>query len=90
MTRPKTRSEVVALRRPIVIRLAELRTRHFGSDGIAACAHRVGVPHRSWYNYEHAVAVPGEVILRVIEATNGEPMWLLYGREPMYREPEFR
>jgi hypothetical protein len=85
MARLKTSSDVVILRQTIAKRLRELRVRHFGENGIGVCARRVGVPYRSWYNYERGIAVPGEVILRFIDATGVEPIWLLHGQGPMYQ-----
>jgi hypothetical protein len=87
MARTKTARELTAFRKVLASRLEILRKNHFGEHGSAACAASVGIPYRSWWNYERGIAVPGEVILRVIELTNVEPMWLLHGTMPMYRQP---
>jgi hypothetical protein len=51
-------------------------------------ARRLGIPVRSWYNYEEGVTIPGELLLKLIELTSVEPMWLLHGTEPRYRRRE--
>ena len=55
-------------------------------------ARRLGIPVRTWYNYEAGVTVPAEVILKIIELTSVEPIWLLHGKGPKFRQgvPERR
>ena len=48
-------------------------------------ARRLGIPVRTWYNYEGGVTVPAEVILKIIELTSVEAGWLLHGEEPRFR-----
>jgi hypothetical protein len=48
-------------------------------------ARRLGIPVRTWYNYEGGVTVPAEVILKIIELTSIEAGWLLHGEEPKFR-----
>jgi hypothetical protein len=48
-------------------------------------ARRLGIPVRTWYNYEGGVTVPAEVILKIIELTSVEAGWLLHGEEPKFR-----
>ncbi|MEO6809868.1 MAG: XRE family transcriptional regulator [Isosphaeraceae bacterium] len=48
-------------------------------------ARRLGLPVRTWYNYEAGVTVPAEVLLRFVELTAVEPIWLLHGKGPKYR-----
>jgi hypothetical protein len=48
-------------------------------------ARRLGIPVRTWYNYEGGVTVPAEVILKIIELTSVEPVWLLHGKGPKFR-----
>ena len=48
-------------------------------------ARRLGIPVRTWYNYEAGVTVPAEVVLRIIELTSLEPSWLLNGKGPKFR-----
>jgi hypothetical protein len=49
-------------------------------------ARRLGIPVRTWYNYEAGVTVPAEVILKIIELTAIEPSWLLHGQGPKFRQ----
>jgi hypothetical protein len=49
-------------------------------------ARRLGIPVRTWYNYEGGVTVPAEVVLRIIELTSVEPTWLLHGTGPKFRQ----
>ncbi|WP_068419908.1 hypothetical protein [Planctomyces sp. SH-PL62] len=48
-------------------------------------ARRLGIPVRTWYNYEGGVTVPAEVVLKIIELTSVEPTWLLHGKGPKFR-----
>lgn len=66
-------------------RLSMLRAELFGDRGGPELARQLGLPVRTWYNYESGVTVPAEVILKIIELTNVEPMWLLHGKGPKFR-----
>jgi hypothetical protein len=57
----------------------------FGERGGPEMARRLGLPVRTWYNYEAGVTVPAEVVLRIVEMTSAEPTWLLHGCGPRYR-----
>ncbi len=48
-------------------------------------ARKLGLPIRTWYNYESGVTVPAEVLLRFMELTAVEPLWLLHGKGPRFR-----
>lgn len=86
MTGHRPRSETRRIREAIGRRLAEIRTELDGPHGADRFAIRLGIPGRSWRNYETGVAVPAEVILWVIELTSVDPMWLLHGAGPTYRK----
>lgn len=60
-------------------RLREVRLEIHGEDGGHLLAETVGVPARTWANYESGVTIPGLVLLRFIDATHVEPHWLLSG-----------
>jgi hypothetical protein len=47
-------------------------------------ARRLGLPARTWYNYETGVTVPAEVLLGFIEQTGANPAWLLNGDGTKY------
>jgi transcriptional regulator with XRE-family HTH domain len=63
----------------IARRLRLIRTELYGEEGGPELAGRLGLPLRTWLNYESGVTIPGEVLLRLIELTGTEPLWLLRG-----------
>jgi hypothetical protein len=85
MARKKTSTEAISNRLAIAKRVSELRTELFGARGKAAMARRLGLPLRTWYNYEEGTTIPAEVILSIIDVTSVEPTWLLDERGPKYR-----
>jgi hypothetical protein len=85
MARRKTLSESIRANPALAGRLAELRTELFGEPGGPEMARRLGIPVRTWYNYESGVTVPAEVLLSVIDLTSVEPAWLLRGEGPRFR-----
>jgi hypothetical protein len=64
-----------------------LRAELYGDRGGPELARRLALPIRTWYNYESGVTVPAEVVLRIIELTSVEPLWLLHGQGPKFRVP---
>jgi hypothetical protein len=92
MARRKTLPESVRAKLALAERLASLRAELFGERGGPEMARRLGIPVRTWYNYEAGVTVPAEVILKIIELTAIEPTWLLHGKGPKFRQgtPERR
>jgi hypothetical protein len=62
-----------------------LRAELYGDRGGPELARRLGLPIRTWYNYESGVTVPAEVVLKIIELTSVEPIWLLHGQGPKFR-----
>lgn len=85
MARRKTLPESVRAKYSLAERLSSLRAELFGDRGGPELARQLGLPVRTWYNYESGVTVPAEVILKIIELTNVEPMWLLHGKGPKFR-----
>ncbi len=92
MARRKTLPESVRAKLALAERLASLRQEMFGERGGPEMARRLGIPVRTWYNYEAGVTVPAEVILKIIELTSIEPSWLLHGQGAKFRQgkPERR
>jgi hypothetical protein len=86
MARRKTLPESVRAKLALAERLASLRAELFGERGGPEMARRLGIPVRTWYNYEAGVTVPAEVILKIIELTSIEPSWLLHGKGPRFRQ----
>jgi len=85
MARRKTLPESVRAKLALAERLATLRSELYGDRGGPEMARRVGIPVRTWYNYEGGVTVPAEVILKIIELTSVEAVWLLHGEGPKFR-----
>src|SRR5436190_19758506 len=86
MARRKTLPESVRAKLALAERLAALRSELFGDRGGPEMARQLGIPVRTWYNYEGGVTVPAEVILKIIELTSVEPAWLLHGKGPQFRQ----
>jgi hypothetical protein len=87
MARRKNRPETVREKCCLAERLRLVRVDLFGERGGSEMARRLGVPIRTWYNYESGVTVPAEVLLRFLELTRVEPQWLLHGTGPIFRAP---
>ena len=85
MARRKTTPELVREKCSLAERLRAIRAELFGERGGPELARRLGIPVRTWYNYEAGVTVPAEVVLRVIQLTSLEPAWLLTGKGPKFR-----
>lgn len=85
MARRKTLPDSVRAKYALAERLSALRAEMYGDRGGPELARQLGLPVRTWYNYEAGVTVPAEVILKIIELTNVEPIWLLHGKGPKYR-----
>ncbi len=87
MARRKNPPEAVRMKSVLADRLRTTRVEIFGERGGPELARRLRLPIRTWYNYEAGVTIPGEVLLRFIEQTNVNPMWLLYGAGPQFLIP---
>lgn len=85
MARCKNTPEIQRTKCELAERLREVRTEHYGERGGPELSRQLALPVRTWYNYEVGVTVPAEVLLRFVELTSVEPLWLLYGRGPKYR-----
>ena len=85
MARKKTTPDRELLKNLLGERLRKVRVELFGEHGGPHLAHLLGIPARTWYNYEIGVTVPAEVILRFIDVTFVEPRWLLSGQGEKYR-----
>jgi hypothetical protein len=85
MARKKTARAKEDAKNALAERLKEVRAELFGDRGGPELARRLGIPTRTWSNYEMGVTVPAEVILQFIELTSVEPTWLLSGRGEKYR-----
>jgi hypothetical protein len=88
MARKRNTEETSDAKAQLAARLRWVRIDRYGERGGPELAHRLGLPARTWYNYEVGVTVPAEVLLRFLEVTGAEPRWLLHGDGPTYREDE--
>ena len=67
-------------------RVREIRRQLFGEHGGPLLAEALGLPDRTWRNYEAGVTIPALVILRFIEVCGASPHWLLTGEgRPLVR-----
>ncbi|WP_240907327.1 ester cyclase [Paludisphaera rhizosphaerae] len=77
--------EVLEAKRAFSDRLAQIREDLFGERGGPELARRLGIPVRSWYDYETGVRIPSDVLLAFLDETGAEPHWLRTGEGPRYR-----
>ncbi len=85
MDRQPSRSDRVGIKAALAGRLRLIRCEIFGEHGGPELADQLGVPLRTWLNYESGVTIPGEVLLRFLEITGTKPVWLLDGEGRKYR-----
>jgi hypothetical protein len=79
------RSRHQILRTALAGRIREVREGRFGEE-VGSLADQLGIPARTWRNYEMGVTIPAEVLLAFIEATRVRPYWLLTGDGDRYAE----
>jgi hypothetical protein len=60
-------------------RIREIREEVFGDNGVDQLADAMGLPFRTWLNYEAGCTIPAQVILQFIDLTTAHPHWLLTG-----------
>lgn len=85
MARCKNSPDTLRAKSELADRLRQIRTERFGERGGPELSRQLGLPVRTWYNYEVGVTVPGEVLLRFVDLLGVEPQWLLHGEGPKYR-----
>ena len=73
------------VRQHLADRVRLIREEKYGENGGPLLAEVLGVPYRTWMNFEDGCTMPAEVMLHFIEVTNAEPHWLLSGEGPTYR-----
>ncbi len=69
----------------LAYRVRSIREELYGQNGGPLLAREIGVPFRTWMNYEEGCTIPAQAILRFIEVTNADPHWLLTGDGEPYR-----
>jgi hypothetical protein len=50
-------------------RIREVRVECFGDEGVERLADLLGIPVRTWLNYEDGVSMPATVLLRFLRVT---------------------
>jgi hypothetical protein len=85
VARKKTAKNLRIVKASLSHRLREIRRELFGEHGRPELARRLGLPAKTWNNYETGVTVPAEVLLGFIELTGVNPRWLAHGVGPRYR-----
>jgi hypothetical protein len=73
--------------RDLADRLHAVRLAIYGVHGGPELARLLGLPCRTWFNYEQGIKIPGEILLAFVVATGADPCWLLHGEGPMFRCP---
>ena len=66
-------------------RVRMIREELYGANGGPLLAREMGIPFRTWMNYEVGCTIPAHVILLFLELTDADPHWLLTGEGPLYR-----
>lgn len=66
-------------------RVRQIRRDLYGESGGSMLAEALGVPARTWRNYESGVIIPATVLLRFLGVTGADPAWLLTGEGEAYR-----
>jgi hypothetical protein len=71
----------------VMSRIREIRLEIFGDRGLPTLAKAMNIPARTWENFENGVTMPALILLRFIELTEVNPLWLLTGDGSRYRAP---
>ncbi len=65
-------------------RIRQVRLEKFGERGAPVLADELGLPVRTWLNYEAGVIIPGRALLSFIDRAGVHPHWLLTGEGEAY------
>jgi hypothetical protein len=82
--RAKSMDSHYEFHRRLAGRIREVRRELYGDSGESTLADHLGLPRRTWRNYESGVILPATVLLRFIAATGADPRWLLTGQGARY------
>lgn len=78
-------SDWLLLKTHLASRVREVREDLFGEHGGPILAQALGLPFRTWHNFEVGCTIPAQTILHFIELTNVSPRWLLSGEGQKYQ-----
>ena len=73
-----------AVKNDLAWRIREIREELFGEHGGPIVAESLGIPFRTWLNYENGHTIPASSILMFIELTRANSHWLLTGDGEKY------
>ena len=79
MNESSRQSNWQTLKYQLAARIREVRLDLYGTHCGPLLAEKLGIPFRTWYNYETGCTIPATTILRFIELTEANPHWLLTG-----------
>lgn len=85
MNEPSSRADWLVLKSGVARRVRAVREELYGEHGGPMLAEALGVPFRTWHNYEVGCTIPAQTILKFIEVTDTNPRWLLSGEGERYR-----
>jgi hypothetical protein len=74
-----------AIKLELARRVRVIREEMYGEHGGPLLAEEIGIPFRTWMNYEEGCTIPAQAILLFIELTDADPHWLLTGEGHPYR-----
>ena len=66
-------------------RIRQIRVEKFGESGATLLAGELGLPVRTWVNYESGVIIPGHILLAFMNSIRVRPHWLLTGEGEIYQ-----
>jgi hypothetical protein len=72
------------LNQSLADRLRQIRVELYGENGVPILAEVLGIPDRTWSNYESGVTLPAHIVLVFIQQTAANPQWLLTGNGERY------
>jgi hypothetical protein len=84
METPVPDSNWTTIRQDLARRIAEIRREIYGEHGGPMLAEALGIPYRTWHEYENGSALPALTLLQFIELTGAHPHWLLTNEEPKF------
>ena len=78
-----TTRDLRVLKQGVAQRVRKIREKFTSDDG-KCLADQLGLPRRTWLNYESGCTIPATVLLEFIELTGAHPHWLLTGEGEPY------
>jgi hypothetical protein len=79
------RSNWQVIKLELARRVREVREELYGVHGGPILAEKLGIPYRTWHNYESGCTIPAQTILRFMELTETNYQWLLTGLGEKYQ-----